>query len=96
MTINFRTEEEQEQLNDHVRRKEVLEWALFQSLHAEPASAGQVKRFLATAPPEVFVLLGGLVPTAALPATQNESLHENPIVQGFVGAVRARRKQDRR
>lgn len=95
MMITNRTEEEQEQLNVRMRRKEVLEWALFQSLHAEPASAGQVKRFLAAAPPEVCVLLDGLVPPPSLLAARGQSLHDNPIVQGFVGAVLARRKRDR-
>jgi hypothetical protein len=60
MTNYNRTEKEQQRLNSHMRRKDVLEWALFESLHAEPASQAQVKRFLTAAPPEVFVLLDGL------------------------------------
>lgn len=96
MNIKSRTEEEQEQLNSQMRRKDVLEWALFESLHAEPASQEQVKRFLTAAPPEVFVLLYGLVPPPSPAAINDESLHENRIVQGFVGTVMARRKLGRR
>jgi hypothetical protein len=61
MTINDRTEEVQELLNSHMRRKDVPERILFESLNAEPASQEQVKRFLTAAPPEVFVLLDGLL-----------------------------------
>lgn len=43
MVINNRSEEEQQPLNNHMRRKDVLEGLLFQSLHAEPASEEQVK-----------------------------------------------------
>jgi hypothetical protein len=96
MTNYNRTEEEQEQLNNHMRRKDVLEWALFQSLHAEPASEAHVKRFLTSAPPEAFVLLNGLVPPSVPAAIHEESLHTNRIVQGFVGMVMAGRKPDRR
>jgi hypothetical protein len=95
MNIKNRTEEEQEQLNSHMRRKDVLEWALLQSLYAEPASQKQVKRFLTTAPPEIFVLLDGLVPLPSPAAIHDGSLHANRIVQGFVGSVMARRKRDR-
>jgi hypothetical protein len=96
MTNYNRTEEEQQRLNNHMRPKEVLEWALIQSLHAEPANAGQVKRFLAAAPPEVFMLLDGLVPLPSPAGIHDESLHENRIVQGFVGMALASRKHDRR
>jgi hypothetical protein len=95
MTIKNRTEEEQERLNSHMRHKDVLEWILLQSLHAEPAGQEQVKRFLTAAPPEVFVLLDGLVPPPSLAGIHEESLHENRIVQGFVGMAMARRKRDR-
>lgn len=95
MTNYNRTEEEQQRLNSHMRCKDVLEWALFQSLHAEPASQEQVKRFLVTAPPEVFVLLDGLVPLPSPAGIHDESLHENRIVQGFVGMALAGRKRDR-
>jgi hypothetical protein len=96
MNIKNRTEEEQEQLNNHMRRKDVLERILFESLNAEPASQEQVKRFLTAAPPEVFVLLDGLVPLPLPAATHDESLDENRIVQGFVGMALAGRKGARR
>lgn len=94
MTINNRPEEEQQRLNNHMRRKHVLEWVLFQSLHAEPASEEQVKRFLAVAPPEVFVLLDGLMPLPWPEGVQDEAPHENRIVQGFVAMVMAHRKRN--
>jgi hypothetical protein len=96
MNIKNRTEEEQEQLNNHMRRKDVLERILFESLNAEPASQEQVKRFLTAAPPEVFVLLDGLVPMPSPEGIHDECLHENGIVQGFVGMIMAPRKRDRR
>lgn len=96
MNIKNRTEEEQEQLNNHMRRKDVLERILFESLHAEPASPEQVKLFLAAAPPEVFVLLDGLVPLPSPTAIHEASVHQNRIVQGFVGSVMARRKRNPR
>lgn len=94
MTINNRPEEEQHRLNNHMRRKDVLEGVLFQSLHAEPASEEQVKRFLAAAPPEVFVLLDGLVPQPSPAGIHKEALHENRVVQGFVATVTAHRKRN--
>ncbi|MCC3278163.1 hypothetical protein LJ754_03180 [Arthrobacter sp. zg-Y40] len=92
MTINNRTEEEQQRLNSHMRRKDVLEEVLFRSLHAKPATEEQVKRLLAVAPPEVFVLLDGLKPSPSPTGIPNEPLHENRIVQGFVGMVMERNK----
>jgi hypothetical protein len=96
MTNYTRTEKEQQRLNSHMRRKDVLEWALFQSLHAEPASEAHVKRFLTSAPPEVLVLLNGLVPMPSPEGIHDECLHENRIVQGFVGMILAPRKRHRR
>lgn len=94
MTIKNRTAEQQEQLNNHMRRTDVLESILLESLHAEPASQEQVKRFLAAAPPEVYVLLDGLLPPPLPTGLGDESLHKNRIVQGFVGAAIARRRHD--
>ena len=91
MTINIRTEEEQQRLNGFMRRKDVLEGILFRSLHAEPASAEQVKRFLSLAPPEVFVLLDGLLPLPLSPGIPGDAVHENRIVQGFVGMAISRK-----
>lgn len=96
MTIYNRTEEEQQRLNSYMRRKDVLERILFQSLHAAPASQAQTKRFLAAAPPEVFVLLNGLTSSPSSVAADAEPLYENRIVQGFVGLAMAGRKRDRR
>lgn len=96
MTNDNRTDEEQERLNSRMRRPDVMERILFQSLHAVPASEEQVKRFLTSAPPEVFVLLNGLVPMPSPAGIHDESLHENRIVQGFVGLALAGRKPDRR
>jgi hypothetical protein len=96
MTNDNRTDEEQERLNSHMGRPDVMERILFESLNAEPASQEQVKRFLAAAPPEVFVLLDGLVPPSLPAATHGESLHTNRIAQGFVGVVFAGRKRYRR
>lgn len=93
MTIKNRTAEQQEQLNNHMRRTDVLESILLESLHAEPASQEEVKRFLATAPPEVFVLLDSLLPLPSPTGIHDESLHENRIVQCLVGAAMARRKR---
>lgn len=95
MMINNRPEEEQQRLNNHMRRKDVLERVLFQSLHAEPASEEQVKRFLAAAPPEIFVLLDGLMPPSSPAGLHNEALHEKRIVQGFVGMILAREMRAR-
>lgn len=96
MTLKYRAEEKQQQLNSHMRREDVLEWILVQAIHAEPASQEQVKRFLAAAPPEVFVLLDGLMPQPSPVGLHDNSLHENQIVQGFVGMAMANRKRDRR
>ncbi|WP_437771384.1 hypothetical protein [Arthrobacter sp. KNU40] len=93
MTIKNRTAEEQERFSSHMRRNDVLESILLESLHAEPASQEEVKWFLATAPPEVFVLLDGLLPLPLPTGLRDESLHENRTVQGFVGAAMARRKR---
>ena len=90
MTINNRSEEEQQRLNNYMRREDVLERVLFQSLHAEPASEEQVEHFLAAAPPEVFVLLEGFVPQPSPAGLHDEVLHEKRIVQGFVGMILAR------
>lgn len=84
----------QARINQHMRRKDVLEYLLARSLHAEPASPTQVKAFLATAPPEVFVALDGLLPSAA-GSSRDESVHENPLVQGFVGLVLSGPKGER-
>lgn len=93
MTINNRSEEEQQRLNNHMGRQDVLEWILFQSFHAAPASEEQVKRFLAAAPPEIFVLLDGLMPPSSPADIRNEILHENRILQGFVGTAMERGKR---
>lgn len=87
MAIYNRTEEDQQRLNNHMRRQDVLERLLLQSLHAAPATEEQVKRFLATAPPEVFVLLHGFLPKPPQASIYVEVLHENRIVQGFVGMI---------
>ncbi len=86
-----RTPEEQERLNAHMREKPVLEWVLFHSLNARPATRQQVEAFLATAPPEVFVLLDELIapPAPGLPLDMSDSVFENPIVRGFIGLIRA-------
>jgi hypothetical protein len=96
MTNDNRTDEEQERLNSHMGRPDVMERILFESLNAEPASEAQVRRFLTSAPPEVFVLLNGLVPMPSPEGIHDESLHENRIVQGFVGLALAGRRRDSR
>lgn len=69
-----------------MRRPEVLQYLLFRALHAAPASSEQVRQFLATAPPEVFVALDGLLPVPVGDAAGG-SVHDDPIAQGFVGLV---------
>lgn len=78
----------QERLNEYMRRRDVLEYLFFHSLNAEPATPAQVAEFLAVAPPEVFVALDGLLPVGHGPI--DGSVHENPVVRGFVGMIRAR------
>lgn len=95
MTIKTRTEAEQQRLNSQMCRKDVLKWALFQSIHAKPASQAQARRFLTSAPPEVLVLLRGLVPRPSQASIHDEALHENRIVQGFVGLAIERRDRGR-
>lgn len=79
-----RTPATQDLLNARMRRKDVLEYLLHRALHAQPATPAQVKAFLATAPPEVFIAVDGL---RAVTADGREvgSAHDDRIVQGFVG-----------
>lgn len=93
--MKHRTAEEQQRLNGYMRRKEVLEYALYESVQAEPATPDEVKRFLKKAPPEVPILLHGL--GARNPLDGKWRVDER-IVSGFVGAVLAkgRKKQETR
>lgn len=96
MKKHIRTKGEQGRLNNSMRRKDVLEKILFESLQAKPTNEEQVKRFLAVAPPEIFVLLDGLMPTPSPAGIPNEALHENRVVQAFVGMVMERVSRDPR
>lgn len=84
--VNRRDPVAQERLNAHMRRPEVLQYLLHEALHADPATPEQVRAFLETAPPDVFVALDGLlpVPVSDLPS---RSVHDDPIAQGFVGLI---------
>ncbi|GAB3563262.1 hypothetical protein [Spelaeicoccus albus] len=87
MTIKNRTVEEQHRLNGYRRRRRVLEYALYHSVQAEPATAGEVKQFLKTAPPEVFILLDGLAiggPRGQRPHGVDKERNDR-IVAGVVG-----------
>lgn len=79
---NPRTPEQHERLNEYVRRKDVSEFAL----HTTPATSEQVKHFLCTAPPEVFVLLDGLSADRHCPDGRMTSVYDSRMVAGFVGA----------
>lgn len=74
-------------LNGRMRRRDVLEYALYQSLHAERATREQVRHFLQAAPPEVWILLAGLTQRTAEGPTDREEMADDPIVRGFVGSV---------
>lgn len=77
----------QDILNAMMRRRDVKELVLALSIQTDaPATPAQVRRFLQTAPPEVFVLLDELVPKPTA-GVRSESVYDNCIVQGFVGAV---------
>lgn len=96
MSPENRTQEQQERLNARMRRRDIREHVFFRALHAEPATTRQVKDFLASAPPEVFVLLDGILPPPSPLGIRDKSLHESRIVQGFVGLVIASREKSRR
>jgi hypothetical protein len=85
--INRRDPVVQERLNEHLRRPEVLQYLLRQALHADPASPEQVRQFLTTAPPEVFVALDSLLPLPQ--GSCDEHVEEDRIAQGFVGMMLA-------
>lgn len=85
---------EQMQLNSHMRRPEVQQFLLHQALHSEPATPEQVRAFLKTAPPEIFILLDALLPLPARKNLRDESVHDSPILQGLVGFFRTQQREE--
>lgn len=92
MTTKHRTPAKQEKLNGYMRRRDVLEYFLFQSVQAEPATPDEVKAFLATAPPEVFVLLDGLTGRTSSPdrLSDDDLARNERITAGVIGFLLAR------
>lgn len=85
---------EQMRLNALMRRPEAQQILLHHALHSDPATPDQVREFLQTAPPEIFILLDALLPLPAHQNVRDASLHDSPILQGLVGVFRSQRKDE--
>lgn len=92
MRINTRTLDEQERMNAKMRDPKVVEYMFARALLATPATPDQVRRFLASAPPEIIILIASLI--ARVPGDLrildvNAQRDTDRIVAGLIGALLA-------